>query len=223
MIGTVENPGLAGKIIQGKWFDNEKLSETGMRIIKGARFTCRRCGFRSRPSKKIPHGYMVPIDVRHPGLAALEVEHGECVCPICASAMAINWSVVHQHQQHGEVTPAAGELIWLPEVDQRKISLTASFAITMLCQSDSTARLYGTAFDTDTAFRARKAHMAANLSLYKNDQDADFAKALSWLPREYYQHRESILEGVRFWPSASSWKSQTAYWYAGIYKPLMEG
>lgn len=220
MIGTVDNPDLAGKVIQGHWCNNEKLQKVGMKILQSSGFKCRSCGFVSRTSKKVPHGFMVPVDVNHPGLAALELKGAQCLCPLCASALAVNWSVVEHPAMHGEILPVAGCLIWLPEIEQSKLSLIASYiAVSSNCL-DVTHPLADTLNHADISFRGRKAHLASNIPLYKDDSDSDFSRALALLPNEFHSSRDEVMGGVRFWPNTNFWVSQARYWYQATYRPL---
>ena len=220
MIGTVDNPDLAGKVIQGFWYANEKLQKLGMQVLEKYNFKCCSCGFVSRTSKKIPHGYMAPIDRSHPGLAALKPKEAQCMCPLCASALAINWSVVEHPAVNGEIVPLAGSLIWLPEIEQSKLSLMASYIAVGTHCLDVTHPLAETLNHADISFRGRKAHLASNIPLYKEDYDSDFARALALLPNEFYSSRDEIMSGVRFWPNSSFWVNQAKYWFQATYLPL---
>ncbi|MEC4242117.1 MULTISPECIES: hypothetical protein [Pseudomonas] len=220
MIGTVDNPDLAGKVIQGFWFANERLQKVGMQVLDKAGFKCYSCGFVSRTSKKIPHGYMVPIDIQHPGLAALQLKDAKCMCPLCASALAVNWSVVEHPALKGELTPLAGSLIWLPEIEQSKLSLIASYIAVSTHCLDVAHPLAEALNHADISFRGRRAHLASNIPLYKEDCDSDFSRALALLPNEFHSARDEIMSGVRFWPNSSFWVSQAKYWFQATYLPL---
>ncbi|NWD58423.1 hypothetical protein HX878_27290 [Pseudomonas veronii] len=220
MIGTVDNPQLAGKIIQGLWYDNKQLKDVGMDVLRAAGFACKYCGFVSRASTKVPHGYMVPVDVSHSGLAALRFDGAICICPFCASALSINWSVTEHKGNHAEVLPVAGNLIWLPDVTQAKISLVASYVSVGISSMDVGHDHAKALLEIDLAFRIRKPFLASNIPLYKNDSDSDFARALSLLPNEYYEFRDEVLKGVRFWPNSAFWKKQSHYWLVSTYKPI---
>jgi hypothetical protein len=219
MIGTVDNPDLAGKVIRGIWFAREDLRKVGMEVLTSANFTCKYCGFISRTSAKVPHGYMVPVDIKHSGLAVLNSNTGICLCPFCASALAINWAVAEHKAEHGQILPVAGNLIWLPELEQAKISLVATYTVVGVNDLDVGHDFAKTLKETDLSFRIRKPFLANNIPLYKNDKDSDFARALSLLPAEHYQFRDEVLKGVRFWPNASFWKAQSHYWFHSTYKP----
>lgn len=190
-----------------------------MVVLRSANFTCKYCGFVSRPSQKIPHGYMVPVDLAQSGLAATRAKGSICLCPICASALSINWSVAERKADHGQILPVAGNLIWLPEMSQETISLVAAMTLVGINDLDVGHELAKTFKDTDLSFRIRKAFLANNIPLYKNDKDSDFARALSLLPVEHYVYREEVLRGVRFWPNASFWKKQSRYWFHSTFKP----
>jgi hypothetical protein len=222
MIGTVDNPELAGKVISGLWHDNERLKPVGMKVLSRAKFKCTYCGFVSRTSKKIPHGFMVPVDLKHSGFAARTVEGALCLCPFCAAAKAVNWSAVEHHAQHGEILPVAGSLIWLPEMSQAKINLLATYiAVSQNCM-EVTHPLYESLHQADLAFRGRKAHLASNIPLYKEDSDSDFARALALLPSEFMDSRDKVLKGVRFWPNVASWAQQARYWSQATYRKIEE-
>lgn len=219
MIGTVDNPDIAGKVIQGGWFSNKDLNPVGLKVLNAAAFTCKYCGFISRPSTKVPHGFMVPVDINHSGLAALDASKAICLCPFCASALAINWSVAEHKGEHAQVLPVAGNLIWLPEIEQTKISLVATYVVVGVNDIDVGHEFAKTLKETDLSFRIRKPFLANNIPLYKNDKDTDFARALSLLPVEHYEFRDEVLKGVRFWPNSSFWKAQSHYWLHSTYKP----
>lgn len=220
MIDTVDNPQLAGKVIRGGWFENTRLQKVGMDILARSNFTCRECGFVSRSSKKIPHGYMVPINLSHPGLAALSNKESLCLCPFCASAKAVNWSVVDHPAQHGEVVPAAGSLIWLPEMSQNKLSLISTYIGVSAHCMEVTHPFFEVLNEIDISFRGRSAHLSSNVALYKEDCDSHFAKALSLLPNEFKETRDETLKGVRFWPRAAYWSAQSRYWGQATYQNL---
>lgn len=222
MIGTVDNPELAGKVISGLWHDSERLRPVGMKVLIRAKFKCTYCGFVSRTSRKIPHGFMVPVDLKHSGFAARTVEGSLCLCPFCAAAKAVNWSAVEHHAQHGEILPVAGSLIWLPDMSQAKLNLLATYiAVSQNCM-EVTHPLFESLHQADLAFRARKAHLASNIPLYKEDSDSDFARALALLPNEFMASRDEVLKGVRFWPNVSSWAPQARYWAQATYRQIEE-
>lgn len=222
MIGTVDNPELAGKVISGLWHDHERLSPVGMKVLTRAKFKCVECGFVSRASKMIPHGFMVPVDLNHPGLAARTVEGATCLCPFCAATKAINWSVVERPALHGEILPVTGSLIWLPDMSQAKLNLIATYiSVNQNCM-DVTHPLFESLHQADLAFRGRKAHLANNIPLYKEDSDSDFARALALLPNEFMASRDEVLKGVRFWPNVAYWAPQARYWAQATYKTIEE-
>jgi hypothetical protein len=218
MIGTVENPDLAGKIISGLWFENEKLKDPGLAVIQRARFTCKLCGFSSRGSKVVPHGYMVPVNRSHPGLAAVSEKGAECLCPICAASLAINWAVVERTADHAVVEASSGSLIWLPEMPQSKISLISTYILVGVNTLDVTHPLVTTLSNSEMSFRSRSAYLSSNIQLYKDDCDSDFAKALALLPTEFYGYREEVLGGIRYWPNSEFWAKQSNYWYKATYE-----
>lgn len=222
MIGTVDNPELAGKVICGLWYGHERLGPVGMKVLTRAKFKCVECGFVSRTSKKFAHGFMVPVDLKHPGLAARTVEGASSLCPFCAAAKAINWSVVEHPALHGEILPAAGSLIWLPDMNQAKLNLIATYiSVNQNCM-EVTHPLFESLHQADLAFRARKAHLASNIPLYKEDSDSDFARALALLPNEFTASRDEVLKGVRYWPNVTYWAAHAKYWAQATYKTIEE-
>lgn len=215
MIGTVDSPELAGKLILGGWALNKSLSDVGFSILERDRYTCQRCGFNSRPSKKINHGFMVPVDTNSSILIAREVKFGTCLCQLCASALAVNWSVL---KQTSDEDSAPGCLIWLPEFTQDKISIVASLILATSNNVSPSHHLYEAASHALTAFNGRTAHMAANVHLYKNDKDEEFVRALSLLPSEFHEYRAQALNGVRFWPNPKYWAKSSHYWLKAVYE-----
>ena len=215
MIGTVDSPELAGKLILGGWALNKALSDVGFTILDRDRYTCHHCGFKSLPSKKVTHGFMVPVDLTSPVLIARQVDSGKCLCQLCASALAVNWSVVRQTPDEDS---APGCLIWLPEFTQQKISIVASLILATSNNVSPSHHLYEATSHALTAFKGRTAHMAANVQLYKNDKDEEFVRALALLPSEYLEYREQALKGVRFWPNPKFWAKSSHYWLKAVYE-----
>ncbi|MDZ5605228.1 hypothetical protein SJI00_20865 [Pseudomonas sp. RP23018S] len=210
------------KIICGLWHEHDRLKPIGMKVLTKANFKCSQCGFVSRSSKRIPHGFMVPVDLNHPGFAASSIDRAICLCPFCAAAKAINWSAVEHPAHHGEILPVAGSLIWLPEMPQAKLNLIATYiAISQNCM-DVTHPLFESLHQADLSFRGRKAHLASNIPLYKEDCDSDFARALALLPNELMASRDKVLKGVRFWPNVVYWGPQARYWAQATYKAIEE-
>lgn len=220
-LGTAMDANTAGKLILGGWESHPKLSKAGMAILKRHRFTCRGCGFYSRPSMQVPHGWMLPIDFEHPAMLALDVKKGTCLCPLCASSMAINWSVATTRVS-GKEMPAPGMLIMLPHMSQSQLNRLALHVISIHASRKVSTQtsLEIAATNVDNTMRSLNAELQASLPIYRGEQDAEFARALAMLPDEFYSRREEIIGPVRWWPSMRFWREQGAYWMQSTFKDL---
>lgn len=219
-LGTVLDPMLFGKLVTGAWYTNAKLKEQGMKILSRSKFTCESCGFASRSSKQVPHGHMVPVDRCHPALLVLD-RKGECLCPMCASALGVNWAVAGVVQAE-KVIESPGILIAQPVLSQVEINRIALHVISVLASrtaSDSSP-LSSAARDIDAAMTALNQELGA-IPFYRG-KDSDFARALALLPERYYEQREQIIGQLRWWPNVRFWREQGAYWMQATYKAVQD-
>lgn len=215
--GTVSDALLFGKLMNRGWYSHPKLREPGMHILSRADFKCASCGFRSQPSKQVLHGYMLPVDRRHPGLIALS-HKGECLCPLCASALGLNWSVVGLVQSDRQVL-APGMLIAQPALSQVEINRIALHVISASATPDSGSPIASAARDIDAAMTALNQELGTSIPFYRG-KDSDFARALALIPPELYEQRQSILGHLRWWPNVRFWRQQGAYWMQSTYAAL---
>lgn len=215
-MGTVGNAELTGRLVLAGWASNPKLEVPGMKVIKRHRYTCQYCGFISRPSKQVLHGYMVPVDFRHPALLVTG-ENGTCLCPFCACYISINWSVIGRYSG-GKDHPAPGMLIHCPWLTQRQVSLIALHAVSIsACRTvGSTTTFESAAIDVDATMVGLNHEIGAVLPIYRG-KDSDFARALAMLPEEFYEDRAQILANLRWWPTMSFWSAQGMYWMKSTY------
>lgn len=220
-VGTVGDPVLAGKLISGGWYQNDRLRTVGMAVLRAARFTCSACGFPSRPSKQVPHGWMVPVNPEHPAMLALEKTKGRCLCPFCASCQAINWAVRPvQGGSRSEHSP--GRLIYLPEMSQEQVNRVAHcvVAISSARSGANQSAEESAARDIDAAFLAKHADLQRAVPVFHEDMDYEFANALALLPAEFYELREEVIGGVRWWPHYKYWAEQGYFWSRATFEPL---
>lgn len=220
-LGTVLDASLAGKVISGLWTTSEKLSVPGFKILNTSRFTCSACGFKTKPTSSAPHGWMVPIDSAHPALLALDDRTGVCLCPLCASAMAINWSVVSKAVK-GKSASIPGMLIYMPTMTQREINLIALHLISIHASRkvSSQTSLETAAINVNNIFIAQNAELAGKLPIYRHGEDDAFARALAMLPREHYHLRDEIIGSLRWWPAMDYWRRQGNHWMETTYGSL---
>lgn len=220
-VGTVMDALLFGKLMTGGWHAHPKLNEPGMRILSRAGFTCESCGFVSRPSKQVPHGYMVPVDIQHAGLLALSSK-GECLCPLCASALGLNWAVLGTVQAD-KIVQSPGMLIAQPVLSQVEINRIALHVISVLASkttSDSSP-IASAARDVDAAMAALNQELGASIPFYRG-KDSDFARALALIPSDLYEQRQVIIGQLRWWPNVRYWREQGAYWMQATFKGLQD-
>lgn len=220
-LGTVFDPLLFGKLITGGWYTHAKLKEPGMKVLSKGNFTCNSCGFVSRSSKQVPHGYMVPINRKHPALLAVEA-NGECLCPMCAASLGVNWSV-NGVVQGDKVVVAPGIFIAESVMSQVEINRIALHVISVLASrtaSDSSA-ISSAARDIDAAMTALNQELGVAIPFYRG-KDSDFARALSLLPENLYEQREKIIGQLRWWPNVRFWREQGIYWMQATYKGVQE-
>ncbi len=202
MIGIVRNEALAGKIIRGSWLDNPKLKDIGYAVIRKHNFTCSICGTQSRSSKKHPNGMMVPACLEHSGLAAITLAKSTCLCPLCASSLATNWSVVGTVLK-GEPVPAPGFLVYLPFKSQEEVIRLATYTLVCL-QKPNDHPLFSVATDIDIVMTGLADEVSKKIPIY-DGTNADFVKALALLPDEYYNQRSQIIGALRWWPNMNYW------------------
>lgn len=218
-VGTVSDALLFGKLMAGGWFVHPKLSEAGMRILSQSNWTCGSCGFKSRASKQVPHGYMVPVNRKHPGLLA--TTQGECFCPLCAAALGLNWSVIGLVQSD-KMVMAPGMLIAQPRLSQVEINRIALHVISVLAgNSSASTPVASAARDIDAAMTALNQELGTSIPFYRG-KDSDFARALALVPVELYEQRQTIIGQLRWWPNVRFWREQGAYWMQATYTALQE-
>lgn len=80
------------------------LTKELMQVLIASDFTCSCCGFRSRPSKQVLTGYMLPLPVS---------DGFKVFCALCAGAKMLN--VTYQDNE-------LGKLIYAPKLTQKNIS-----------------------------------------------------------------------------------------------------
>ncbi|MCF6783421.1 hypothetical protein [Stutzerimonas stutzeri] len=218
-VGTVSDALLFGKLMTWGWYSNPKLREPGMRILSRSQFKCESCGFKSLPSRQVQHGYMVPVDRGHPGLIAL-TSAGECLCPLCASALGLNWSVVGLMQSDKSVQ-APGLLIHQPVLSQVEINRIALHVISASSSQGSISAIASAARDIDASMTALNQELGTFIRFYRG-RDSDFARALALIPVELYEQRQEILGHLRWWPNVKFWSKQGAYWMQATYAALQD-
>lgn len=215
MVGVVRNESLAGKIIQGAWLNNEKLCDVGFSIIQKYNFKCSICGLQSLSSRKFRDGMMIPVNLKSAGMEALRVEGSTCLCPLCASSLAINWSVTESFVNDVSV-PSPGFLINFPHKSQADIIRLATYALVCF-QKPNDHPLFSVATDIDVVMNSLSDQLEKQIPIYCGN-DADFAKALARLPDEFYEKRDHIIGSLRWWPNMSYWKDFGRYIYEGRFK-----
>lgn len=215
MIGVVRNESLAGKIIQGAWRHNDRLRDIGYAVLEKHKFKCSSCDIQSKRSKVHPDGMMVPVDLNHAGLAPTKVSGATCLCPLCASAVATNWSVVGTVVD-GKSIPAAGFLIYMPYQSQAEIIRLAIFTMSCL-QKPNDHPLFSIATDIGIVMGGLADEVGKKVPIY-DGTNADFVKALSLLPDKFYEKRTDIIGVLRWWPDMAYWSDFGRY----IYKASFE-
>ncbi len=218
LLGTVADPILAGKVISGAWAENERLAKTGLDILKRHKFTCVGCGFKSRASKQYPSAHMVPVNLNHAGLLPVSVNDGVCLCPYCASSIAINWST-EQTRRDEEGNSSPGMLIYCAWIEQSKLNLLANHCCAYTAFADPrSSKMTGAAVrDIDSTMVSLNQELGARLPIYRGN-DAEFSRALSMLPVEFYAKRVEVISHVRWWPNLSYWKGAGEYFYKAVYE-----
>lgn len=213
MIGVVQNESLAGKIIQGAWLHNDKLRDIGYAILQKYDYKCQVCGIQSKPSKVYRDGMMIPVDLKHAGLAATNEKDGLCYCPLCASAAATNWSVVSTVT--GDVKNIApGFLVCFPNKSQADVNRLALFTL-INTQRPNDSPLFSAATDINVTMVRLAKEIAQHIPIYRqNSGDADFVKALSRISDKFYKERAQIIGPLRWWPNMSYWDDYGKYLYA---------
>lgn len=221
-VGTVLNASLFGKIMTWGWFENPRLKESGMRVLTRAAYTCQSCGFASRPSRQVPHGFMVPVDRSHAGLASLNPETGTCLCPLCASVEGINWSVVGT-VLGGQMVDPPGMFIILPAMSQVEINRLALHTLSIIasCGANMSSALASSARDVDAAMTALNQEVGISVPFYRG-KDSDLARALALLTDEFYSQRDEIIGQLRWWPNMRYWREQGLYWMKSTYSTIQE-
>lgn len=217
-VGTVFNAALFGKLMTWGWFENPKLKEQGMLILSRDKHTCQSCGFQSRASKQVPHGFMLPVDQKNPALVALDARAGKCLCPMCASVLGINWSVVGT-MIGGQAVEVPGMLIIQPSMSQAAINRMALHTVSIMASSVTPASspLASAARDIDAAMSALNQEVGASIPFYRGN-DSDFARALALLAEPFYRQRDEIIGHLRWWPNMRYWRQQGLYWMQATYK-----
>lgn len=215
MIGVVRNELLAGKIIRGEWRHNKKLQDVGYEIIKKHNFKCSGCNIQSLPSKVYPSGMMVPANLKHAGFAALSIDGATCLCPLCASALATNWSVVATVDD-SKVVKSPGFLVFMPYQKQADLTRLAIFAMACL-QKPNDHPFFSVATDIGIVMNGLADEVGKRVPIYDGN-NTDFVKALSLLPDEYYEKRSEIIGVLRWWPNMSYWEEFARYIYKANFR-----
>ncbi|MBA1250177.1 MULTISPECIES: hypothetical protein [Pseudomonas] len=212
-VSTALDAVTAGKLISGGWLAHKELLEVGMSVLKQHNYTCRACGFKSRPSKEVPHGWMIPVDLNSPSLVALSSEAGLCLCPFCTSTLTINWSVVPTVRS-GKEAPSPGMLILLPHLSQHEINRIALHTLSILSSTSimESSPIRDMAVKVDSVMSSLQKELTLYIEPYRSEHDADFARALALIPVDLYEKRNEVLSPVRWWPTMSYWQEQGLYW-----------
>ena len=226
VLGTVGLQDAAGKLLQGAWLNRDELRLPGLALIKKSRYVCSYCGYQSRGSDAVPHGYMTPIDPSRANWFFTESSvSGHVACPFCASCQCLNWSVKGMTTGIGqkEQTVVPGILISFPWLTQRQINWIAlhSLSINSRKSNSSNGPIYAIARDVDAVMVALNHELVANLPIYRG-KDSEFVRALSLLPNKYYKYREKIIGDVRWWPNLAFWQKEGLYFQAATYRGLEE-
>ena len=219
LIGAVGDPDAAGKLICGSWLKDERLFDIGFSVVKNNDFTCCYCGFKSRPSTQHRAGLMTPVNLGSSDLKP--TGKGDiCLCPFCASSVAINWSVAPTGSP-GKELPAPGVLIYCPWLSQKEISLLALHSVCISAERKvgDSSPLNASVRDVDAAMAALNQEMGIHIPVYRGS-DADFARALSLLPTQFYEQRAEIVGAVRWWPNLAYWSEWGRYFYAATFKAV---
>lgn len=222
-LGTVLNAPLAGKVISGLWLSNEKLRAPGLEVLSRSSFTCEYCGFISSPTQDVPHGWMLPVNTKNPGLLVVNATDGVCVCPFCASALAVNWSVSPK-DIGSKSLPAPGMLINMPHMTQEEVNRMALHVVSVLaCRKvNKQSSIEIAAINIDNAFVSLNTDLAGTLPIYRYGEDAAFSRALALLPNEFYQFRDEIIGPIRWWPAVNYWREQGLFWMKATYADFHE-
>lgn len=216
-IGVASRQHVAAKIIKGQWLQHANLRQVGLDALKRHRFTCVQCGFQSRPSRQVPHGWMVPLSLDDPGLVS--GRKAQCMCPFCASSHAINWSVVTTIVRGVEQTP--GYLIHCPWLSQGELSLLGAYCASLKAHArvGKSNAIEAAARGVDAALTALREEVALNVPVHRGS-DSDFARALSLLAPEHYGKRAELIGSLKFWPNLDYWAEQGGYWFKAAVEPL---
>lgn len=219
IVSTVAEPDLAGKLILGNWFTNDKLKRVGIDILNRHKFTCMGCSVKSRPSKQVPHGHMIPVNLEHGGLLALN-ENGICICPMCASTLAINWSV-SSVSLNGLAPSPPGLLIYFPWATQAELNRLAMHALSVSASRKvgSSTTLESAVRDLDAAMVSMTHELGISLPIYRG-KDGEFARSLSMLNAEFHDQRSELLSNVRWWPMLNYWSEIGKYFYKATYSSV---
>lgn len=211
LVGTVGQPQIAERVILGQWLKNDTLRPIGLQVLKRHNFTCSNCGFASRPSKQIPHGWMIPAGLRHPGL--VPSPDAKCLCPMCVAPLALNWSVISKKKK-GQELQAPGMLIYCPWIMQRDLNVLASYSVAVKanCRVGRSSAIEAVVRSLDAAISALNEEVGSNTPIYRG-KDSDFARSLALLPSEYYRDRSELIGALRWWPNLDYWEQQGLYWY----------
>jgi hypothetical protein len=218
-VGTVQSSSTFAKLIESAWYEHPKLRDIGMAVLARDNYSCISCGFRSRPSKQVPHGWMIPALLSHPGLLPTDQNQSQCFCPFCLSAAAVNWSV-EAKIVGGRETIAPGILISLAELSQKQVNHLAFTVVSTMSSMKIGGKRSVTeavAISVNDAMKSRQTTLESDLPIYRTGQDGLFARALAMLPDDLYSGRDQVMEMVRWWPNVEFWEEQGAYWRAASY------
>lgn len=166
----------------------------------------------------MPHGWMLPICTKHPGLLPVSVENSKTYCPFCASSMGLNWSVV-SYMLGDAALPAPGMLIAMKEMSQIELNRLALYVVSRLASRriSELDREDVVASDINNAMRSRQNELPSSIPMYRVGKDSYFAKSLALMPVDLYQRREEVIGSLRWWPNFEYWQEQGIYWRKASY------
>lgn len=221
-VSTVSQDSVFAKLMDGAWLKHPKLKAAGLTVLARDNFTCQSCGFRSRPasSSGVPHGWMIPASLGHPGYLPVEVKDSKTYCPFCLASRAVNWAVKPQVIGSRELI-APGIFLSFPDLTQVQINLLALNVVSVLASvkiGSSKSAVEASAQAINNAMRGRQSVLESDFPVYRAGQDFALANGLALLPVDLYRDREKVMGMVRWWPNVEYWEEQGIYWNKASYK-----
>ena len=180
-----------------------ELAKDHLLILKKHLWTCKCCGFQSRPVKDNLYGYMVAVERTDSDNRITDF----CLCALCHASHFVD----HAFDQ-GKVT-----FIYLDRVSQKQLNVLTR---TLMIAANSETEVSDAADDRLNDLAQLESHLFEQLPDYKGGQ-SDIARLFKTATAERLETFQNLLPGIRVIPAAYYWREEVSYWSEHAYTNLL--